>query len=76
MKIRPVLWLFVSVCVVSSVLRLSTRARAVPGSFKARVVARLPIERNEPVRIRAVKLKAQKSLTGKNSWRRMTGYVG
>lgn len=60
MKIRPLFGLFVLAGLVSGVLHVSTRAGGSREPFRDRVVARLPVERNEPVRIRAVKIKGAK----------------
>src|SRR5689334_13199703 len=58
MKIRPLFWVFVFVSVVSGVLYSSRMARGSHVPLKSRSVARLPIERNEPIRIRAVRVNA------------------
>ena len=60
MKIRRLFWLFVLASVVSGALYSSRMARGSQVPLKFRVVARLPIERNEPVRIRAVRVKGVK----------------
>ena len=57
MKLRPLFCLFVFAIVISGILHVSTRALGVRKTPKNRVVARLAKEPNEPVRIRAVRVK-------------------
>jgi hypothetical protein len=60
MKTRSLLVLVVLTGLLFDAFHASTRVRGAQQNGKHRTIARLPIERNEPVRIRAVKFKGMK----------------
>lgn len=60
MKIRSLLVLVVLTSLIIGAFYASTRVRGAQQLIKHRTIARLPIERNEPVRIRAVTFKGMK----------------
>ena len=60
MKIRFLLGLVLLTSLIISAFYASTRVRGAQQPNKHRTIARLPIERDEPVRIRAVKVKGMK----------------
>lgn len=60
MKIRFALCLIVVPNLVFSSFYAAARVRGAQHKAKERMVARLPVERNEPVRIRAVRIKGVK----------------
>ena len=64
MKVRSLFWLLVLGSIFASALYVSSRAGGAQPPFQGRTVKRLPVERNEPVRIRAVKVKALKVVHG------------
>jgi hypothetical protein len=60
MKIRSLLGSVVLTSLIIGAFYASTRVRGAQQPMKHRTIARLPIERNEPVRIRAVKVRGVK----------------
>ena len=64
MKVRSLFSLLVLSSIFASALYVSSRARGAQPPFQGRTVKRLPVERNEPVRIRAVKVKGLKVIHG------------
>src|SRR5436305_15098386 len=60
MKIRFPLGLVVLISLLFGAFHASTRVRGAQQPINHRTIARLPIERNEPVRIRVVRVKGEK----------------